>query len=159
MTGTSSPAPALVPGDADGLVGGISYWPSNTLPPGGKYRFADHSIMSATTFSLLHSRIGDDFNIGGEGPDEFRLPPCEDGNFIRGIEDGVTVVGYIGGATTDTATTSSNGDHTHGTVTGGAPAGGSAFVQSINNAGAHTHSVTVDTVPPHVVMRTIIKVL
>ena len=42
-------------------------------PPSG-WLHEDGSVISKTAYARLYESIGDDHNIGGEGPDEFRLP-------------------------------------------------------------------------------------
>jgi microcystin-dependent protein len=59
--------------DADGLVGGITWWPSPTLP-GPKYLWPEGQLLSREAYSRLFSRIGTAFNTGGEAGDVFRLP-------------------------------------------------------------------------------------
>lgn len=183
---TSSPGPENPNPDADGLVGGLTLWPSNVLP-GPKYRFADvgPQTLSRTDFSLLFSRYGTQHGVG-DGSTTFGLPDYT-GMFPVGYNSADTdfnAVGKTGGAKSDLAsisgTTGAGSAHSHGSaglsVTGqgsfGVQSGASGNVQagtnldvggSTDSESSHTHSFsgsdTVATVPPFRVTRFIIKVM
>jgi len=123
----SSVAVESVNPDADGLVGGIDLWPSQTLP-GPKYRFADGSLLVRTEFSLLYSRIGTQFNIGGETSSQFRLPNAKGRTFVC-VDPAQTEFDLVG----ETGGTKAASMPTHGHAMSGAPGG------TFGSSG-HTHT-------------------
>lgn len=144
--------------------------------PGPKYRLCENQIVSKSEFSLLYSRLGDAFNVGGEGADEFRLPPSEGLVFV-GFDAGDSdfdAVGATGGTKAATMPTHdhtiSPNPHTHvdNTVStpagsGGAAGGDFAVTGSTTTTGGTTLTVgstagTGDNMPPFVVASYIIKV-
>lgn len=168
--------------DADGLVGGVTAWPSNALPS-AKYRFCDGSTVSRTEFSLLFSRLGT-LHGTGDGSTTFNLPNYQ-GRFLAGFNSAdadFDTVGETGGTKT-----SSLPSHVHpqgGSVTGGPfvtaitqveiakeiPAGGSGggFPLDYVTPSTATPGLSGDTgpagsgpgtnCPPFTVVRYIIKV-
>jgi microcystin-dependent protein len=118
MSSMSTAAPFASP-DADGLVGGVTLWPSDTLP-GPKYRFCTGDADSRADFSLLYSRIGTNHGTG-DGSTTFNLP-----NYSGRVPVGVNTSdatmdevgdtgGALSGAVNASGTTSSDGAHTHTT--------------------------------------------
>lgn len=165
-------------GEATGLrwatAGTIAYVPSGTVidfagtvAPTG-YLTCDGSVVAQATYPDLYTAIGTTWNTGGEGAGNFRLPSLSRrvgvGSGGSGTGTLGNAVGNIGGAETHTlteaelaahthsfsATTSSNGAHTHTyvnvdgagsteyTVVGGTNKGTS----STSSDGAHTHTVS-----------------
>lgn len=59
--------------DADGLVGGYTWWPCDELPS-SKYRWADGTLLKRDAYPLYFARVKTRHNTGGEAADEFRLP-------------------------------------------------------------------------------------
>lgn len=128
LIGFLSSMPTVVPTnpDADGLVGAIFDWPSDTLP-GPKYLFADGSLFNIADYTLLYSRIGDQHNTGGETAGvTARLP-----NRVKKIGRGLTGSEEIG----DTGGSDASNMPAHVHVVTGAPGG--TFASS-----SHTHDQT-----------------
>lgn len=165
--------------DADGLVGGVTIWPSPGLP-GPKYRFCEGEAVSRTQFSLLFSRLGVLHGVG-DGSTTFNLPDYKK-KFLVGLDEtdsAYDVVGESVGTATAAlpANTGAGTSHTHGAGTysvsapNAAPSGatnpvfagasGSQPVSGTSGAeSSHTHPLTgsVATIPPSKVVRYIIKV-
>jgi len=130
--------------DADGLVGGVTLWPSDSLPS-SKYMFVEGALLTRTDYSLLFSRIGTRFNTGGEAGTAFRLPNGKGRTFV-GLDPAnlsFDTVGEIGGTQAATMPT-----HGHGMT--GAPGIGSLAI----SPNPHDHSETAVSVPAGVAIAT-----
>lgn len=161
--------------DADGLVGGVTAWPSNALPS-AKYRFCDGSTVSRTEFSLLFSRLGTLHGVG-DGSSTFALPNLVD-KLVRGTDGSAgNEVGTTGGTSAASLPAHTHGHtlavsaHTHQSfdiVPGGVLAAGTTYTWSYPQGGSTAPSIsgsinsagsgTGDNWPPFVRLRHIIKV-
>ncbi len=129
---------SVVPGesvdpDADGLVAGVTIWPSNSLPS-AKYQFCKGALLLRADYSLLYSRIGTAHNTGGEAATEFRLPNNQ-GKFLVGLNSAdadFDTVGETGGTKVATMPT-------HGHTLSGAPGVGTLAV----SPSSHDHTYTL----------------
>ena len=174
----TEPLNTSVDPDADGLVGGVTAWPSNVLPS-TKYRWCEGDLLSRTEFSLLFSRLGE-LHGAGDGSTTFALPNYKK-RFLVGLDSadsGYDTVGETGGSASGavSGTTGAAGGHSHGAGTygvttdavassGGAVAGfaasGTQAVTGTSGSVAnhdHTFSGTAATIPPYNVVRYIIKI-
>jgi microcystin-dependent protein len=160
--------------DADGLVGGLTLWASDTLPT-TKHMFADGSAVSRTLYSLLFSRYGTTHGAG-DGSTTFNLPNLTD-RVPRGGDGGATTsaTGTTGGTSTATMPAHSHTitpnphSHTIPEGTNANVAGSNIYNLSTVNLTGHstdptsltvsTEGGTGDNWPPHVYLRWIIKVL
>ena len=159
---TAAAVPAAIP------VGAIIGWPVDTIPAG--WLECDGSAVSRASYPALFAAYGTRYGPG-DGSTTFTLPNYKD-YFLRGFDasgtnaasrtdrgDGTTgaAVGtkqagdYLAHTHTFSATSSSDGAHTH-TVNPGADApGGSMADGSVGGAvstssdGAHTHTVSGTT--------------
>lgn len=67
------------------LVGQIAFFPVSSPPAG--FLKANGAVVSQTTYAALYALCGSQFNTGGEGAGNFRLPDLR-GEFLRGYDDG-----------------------------------------------------------------------
>lgn len=174
---TSAPAPALFPADADGLVGEPRCWLSDTLPS-SKYRFCDGAEVSRDEFSLLFSRIGEDWG-DGDGTTTFNLPDLQEVFLVgKGADADFDTLGGSGGSKASNMPAHSHTitpdphSHTFGhtdVVTATYAAGGQGGYVSETTDATSTTSLTVGNegsgsatngnLPPFKVVNWIIKVL
>lgn len=98
-------------------VGSIIDLGHGTIPPG--FLPCDGSVVSQATYPLLYAKIGTNFNTGGEGAGNFRLP---DSRRRVHVGDGGTgtatlgnAIGNSGGAETHLLSADESGlrDHAH----------------------------------------------
>jgi microcystin-dependent protein len=160
------------------MPGEIKMWAGAVAPP--LWLFGQGQAVSRTTYAALFAAIGTTYGVG-DGSTTFNLP-----DFTDRVPMGGGVLGAAGGANSRTlatenlpshnhsfsATTGSNGSHTHlinyseatGSAYANLPRGTGTKVgdnrQAIESDGAHTHSVSgttgsvgsgtaVDTTPAH----------
>jgi microcystin-dependent protein len=110
---------------------------SVALPSG--YLECDGSTINQGVFANLFGTIGTTYNIGGEGPNDFRLPDLR-GYFIRGFgtnSDG-TASAALGAKQADAFQ-----GHRHAATTNATSSGGAATFQSGGNGAWFGGSVTV----------------
>jgi len=121
--------------DADGLVGGVTLWMSDSLPS-AKYMFVEGALLTRTDYSLLFSRIGTRFNTGGEAATAFRLPNGKGKTFVGLDPANVSfdVIGETGGTQAATMPT-------HGHALSGAPGVGTLAV----SPDPHSHTYNDQT--------------
>jgi len=88
----------------------------------------DGSIKSKTTDAALYAAIGDTFAIGGEGPDEFRVPDI-DGRTVYGPDNGKGRLGNgrSGGFTGAAVLGATGGQQSHTLAKSEVPPPGAAF--------------------------------
>jgi microcystin-dependent protein len=145
-------------------AGAIMPFAMNSAPTG--WLAANGTAVSRSTYAALFSALGTTYGAG-DGSTTFALPDLR-GIFVRGSGtqtiDGNSYSGTFAAkqaddlkAHTHTATTASAGSHTHTTagrymtVDGGANVtafggpGTYPYRSDVNAAGAHTHSVTVNS--------------
>lgn len=152
-----------------GLTGEIKMWPTSSSPSG--YLLADGSAVSRTTYSSLFAIIGTTFG-SGDGSTTFNLPNYTNRMPVGvGATGSLSITpGSVGGSAnaavishTHTASTASAGGHTHTNDLGGSSVAGpygsyggsnsaeegagqpNNYLNSMQTAGAHTHTVTVDS--------------
>jgi microcystin-dependent protein len=140
------------------LTGEIKMWPTSTAPTG--YLLCDGSAVSRATYSALFTLVGSTFGAG-DGTTTFNLPNFEN-RLPIGAGD-LYSAGGTGGSKdaivvahthTVSATTSSDGSHTHSInyKNSGAIGAADAFLRSSDttgagdqfmaSGGAHTHTAT-----------------
>jgi microcystin-dependent protein len=139
-------------------AGTVIYTARSTAPTG--YLKANGDAVSRTTYATLFSAIGTTYG-GGDGSTTFNLPDLR-GEFVRGLDDGrgVDTSRTLGSSQADatalpdtafTGSTNTAGNHDHSYATnqgtGGGQGGGGADTGSrnatTNQAGSHSHSVTI----------------
>lgn len=132
--------------DSESVPAGVILPFGGTSAPAG-YLAADGSIVAQATYPALFAAIGSNWNIGGEGGGNFRLPN-PGGRTLVG--SGVTytgvlaaAVGSYGGAADATLVT-----HSHAGSTGSVPSsnttgGGDGFITGPNDSGAENITLTI----------------
>ena len=134
------------------------------LPSG--YLECDGSTVSQGTYANLFAVIGSTYNIGGEGPSDFRLPDLR-GYFIRGFgtNSDTTASGGFGVKQADAfqghihyAQRSANLDAPGSSYNGGAFQQGQAFTGPPSTDGVNgTPRTASETRPRNIAMRYLIK--
>ena len=153
---------ANIPAATDLTPAGTVIWTARSSAPTG-YLKANGAAVSRSTYATLFSAIGTIYGAG-DGSTTFNLPDLR-GEFIRGWDDGRGVdagraMGSAQGQSyqshNHTASTDTQGSHTHGTSSGQQWAmrntpgldsayGGNGVGQGdMIAAGAHSHTVTVN---------------
>jgi microcystin-dependent protein len=117
----------------------LDYAGAGAVPAG--YLLCDGSVVSQATYPALFAAIGTTWDTGGEGGGNFRLPDTRRrvsmGKGGTAVSGPANTVGAVGGAETHALTTGELAAHTH---TG--PSHTHSFSATTSSDGAHTHNTT-----------------
>jgi len=95
---------------AANFVGMIA--PFATIAPSIGWLLCNGALISTVTYATLFEAIGDKWDTGGEGANEFRVPDLR-GAFLRGIGIAGVNTDYVGPTNVGEPQDDQNADHTH----------------------------------------------
>lgn len=134
----------IVIGDANGINPGIIESYSGSSVPSG-YLFCNGQAVSRTTYSDLFAVIGTTYG-SGDGSTTFNLPNLNGRSIVGKDSSNFTALGATGGSINTTLTTANIPSHSHTVTAKGSVSStftGSSATTSSN--GAHTHRTGIST--------------
>jgi microcystin-dependent protein len=173
---TAAEAAASAAGDPEaiaamGVAVGMSCMFTHTNYPTSAFLKENGAVVSQAAYPELYAAIGDNYNTGGEGAGNFRLPESR-GEFFRAWDDGrgidvdrslYAAQSEMVGPHTHVATAANGGAHSHsysiglecrrgangfinapGWSSGDVGTGSATYSGGTNTNGDHTHTITVN---------------
>jgi microcystin-dependent protein len=138
--------PGYSVGDMKMVTYSISFTANQLVTPETDWFLLNGAVISQTTYPILYAKYGTNFNTGGEGTGNFRLPDFTDGKVpvLKGLTNFTSYAG-VGGEITHALSTPELAVHNHAdtftaTESPAHSTTGSGSTTATNSSHTHSHT-------------------